>query len=169
MPELDEETPAERLDRNWSELLQELRVTQTGIQVLTGFLLTVPFSSRFDELTTLQRNAYLAVLTGAVLSTALIMTPPACHRVLFRKGRRPWLVAMANRIALAGLALIALTTAGVAFLVFEIVAGLLPGILAGTSALGAFAALWLLLPLALPAQQDHMVPTEDPPGRRKPR
>jgi hypothetical protein len=153
------ESPAERLDRNWNELLQELRVTQTGIQVLTGFLLTVPFSSRFDTLSTLQENAYLAVLTGAILSTALILSPAAYHRVLFRQGQRSWLVASANRIALAGLGMVALTTAGVAFLVFDVVAGLLAGLLAGTVALMVFGVLWVVVPLGVPR-----VSTVTPPG-----
>jgi hypothetical protein len=144
------ETVSERLDRNWSELLQELRVTQTGVQVLTGFLLTVPFSSRFDDLTRLQRSAYLAVLTGAVLATVLILAPAAFHRILFRKGQRAWLVSTANRIALAGLGMVAVTTAGVAFLVFDVVVGLTGGVLAGVVALVLFVLLWVVVPLRLP-------------------
>ena len=146
----DEETPAQRLTRNWSELLQELRVTQTGIQVLTGFLLTVPFNSRFDELTSLQRNAYLIVLSGAIISTALIMSPAAFHRVLFRHGERPWLVDTANQIARAGLAMVALTTGGVAFLAFEVVAGLAAGVIAGVLAMVVFAGLWVGIPVWQP-------------------
>jgi hypothetical protein len=165
MPDEDHESEAERLDRNWSELLQELRVTQTGIQVLTGFLLTVPFSNRFTALTSLQRTTYLVVLCGAVLSTALVMTPAACHRVLFRKNKRPWLVVTANRIALAGLALVALTTCCVAFLVFDVVVGVLAGIIAAVAALVVFAGLWLVLPLRLP-DPDEGRDVGPAPGRR---
>ncbi|MGN6780372.1 MAG: DUF6328 family protein [Marmoricola sp.] len=150
----DHESEAERLDRNWSELLQELRVTQTGIQVLTGFLLTVPFSNRFTQLTGLQRGTYLAVLCGAVVSTALVMTPAACHRVLFRRNERPWLVAMANQVARAGLALVGLTTCGVAFLVFDVVVGATGGIIAAVAALVVFTGLWLVLPLRLPHPEE---------------
>jgi hypothetical protein len=146
----DEETPAQRLTRNWSELLQELRVTQTGIQVLTGFLLTVPFSNRFTDLTHLQRTAYLVVLAGAILSTALIMSPAAFHRVLFRHGERPWLVDTANQVARAGLAMIALTTGGVAFLAFDVVAGLAAGVIAGVLAIVVFAGLWVGIPVWQP-------------------
>ncbi|WP_310962068.1 DUF6328 family protein [Nocardioides terrisoli] len=159
------ETPAQRLDRNWAELIQELRVTQTGIQVLTGFLLTVPFSHRFASLTTLQRDLYLGVLTGAVLSTALIMTPGACHRMLFRRGKRPWLVATANRFALAGLGMIALTTGGVAFLVFDITAGLPAGIVAGVVAWVVFVLLWVVFPLVRPRSEKVDQPGPAPARR----
>ena len=137
------------MDRNWNELLQELRVTQTGVQVLTGFLLTVPFSTRFGELTDLQRDAFLAVLTGSIVATALLMSPAALHRVLFRRGQRAWLVRTANRLALAGLGMVAITTSGVAFLVFDVVVGLAAGVVAGVVALAMFLALWLAVPLRL--------------------
>jgi hypothetical protein len=145
-----QETTQERLTRNWGELLQELRVTQTGIQVLTGFLLTVPFSNRFTQLTGLQRTAYLVVLTGAILSTALMMSPAAFHRVLFRRGDKPWLVDTANQMARAGLAMVALTTGGVAFLAFDVVVGLAAGIVAGVVAVVVFALLWVGIPLWQP-------------------
>ena len=82
----------ERLTRNLGELLQELRVVQTGVQILTGFLLTVPFSARFEDLTTMQRTTYLVVLCGSVLTTAFVVAPVAFHRGLFRQHRRYWLV-----------------------------------------------------------------------------
>ena len=85
-----DETPLERLDRNWDELLQELRVTQTGVQILTAFLLTVPFTNGFSQLDGFQRDCYLVVLCGSVLTTALLMAPVAYHRVLFRQRQRPW-------------------------------------------------------------------------------
>ena len=73
----DEQPSPETLTRNWDELLQEIRVTQTGVQILTGFLLTVPFSNRFSELTAFQRDVYLAVLAGSVLTTGLVVAPVA--------------------------------------------------------------------------------------------
>jgi amino acid transporter len=153
---LPDETEAETLTRNWNELLQELRVTQTGIQVLTGFLLTVPFSNRFTDLTTLQQTSYLVVLTGAVVATVLMLAPVAFHRILFRRHQRPWLVATANRIALAGLTMVALTTGGVGFLVFDIVAGLTAGVIAALVALVLFVSLWVVVPLRRPrAEEDR--------------
>ena len=108
----DRQPSQETLTRNWDELLQEIRVTQTGVQILTGFLLTVPFSNRFADLTTFQRNVYLAVLAGSVLTTGLVVAPVAMHRVLFRQRRRELLVESGNRFAMAGLAMLALTVSG---------------------------------------------------------
>src|SRR3954467_14851300 len=98
---------AETINRNWTELVQELRSTQTGVQVLTGFLLAVPFSDKFDTPDHVERTAYLLVLSGAVAATAAVLSPIAYHQTLFRRGRRPWLVETANQVARAGLVLAA--------------------------------------------------------------
>src|SRR5215213_2429038 len=79
------ETERERINRNWDELLQELRVTQTGVQILTGFLLTLPFQQRFEDLDDYQRDLFLVLVLLAVLTTALIVAPVSLHRILFRK------------------------------------------------------------------------------------
>jgi hypothetical protein len=139
--------PEATINRNWTELIQELRSTQTGVQVLTGFLLTVPFSSRFATLDDVQRTAYLLVLSGAVTATAAILSPIAYHRVLFRRGRREWLVTTANRVARAGLVLVALTTCGVVFLTFDLAIGRTGGILAATVAVLGYLVLWVAIPL----------------------
>ena len=124
----DDEDRQERLNRNWDELLQELRVAQTGVQILTGFLLTVPFSSRFGDLDRLQVNAYLAVLCGSVLTTGFVIAPVAYHRILFRRREKEWLVTAANRTARIGLLLLAFTSSGVLFLVFDVVVGTLAAV-----------------------------------------
>lgn len=142
----DGETEDERLTRNWDELLQELRVTQTGVQILTGFLLTVPFSQRFEKLDDLQLNAYLVVLAGSVLTTGLVVAPAAFHRVLFRQQERRWLVDTGNRCARFGLAMVALTISGVLFLAFDIVAGDPAGWIALGTALVFFSTLWWATP-----------------------
>ena len=103
------ESESERLTRNLNELLQELRVTQTGVQILTGFLLTLPFSQRFTTLDGTQKAAYLAILSGSVVATGLLIAPVAFHRILFRHGERPWLVRAANRAALTGLLFVAVS------------------------------------------------------------
>ncbi len=139
--------PDETINRNWTELVQELRSTQTGVQVLTGFLLTVPFSDRFDTLDDVQRTAYLIVLSAAVTATAAILSPIAYHRILFRKGRRPWLVGTANQVARAGLVLVAVTTCGVVFLTFDLTVGRTGGIVASAVALLGYLALWVVVPL----------------------
>lgn len=133
-------------DRNWTELLQELRVTQTGVQLLSGFLLTVPFSSRFPELDGVERTAYVLAFAGSILATALLVAPVAFHRVLFRRGRRRWLIEAANICARAGLSSLALTTSGIFFLVIDLVVSR-PAAWAALAAAGAvFTALWLVLP-----------------------
>ncbi len=139
--------PEQTINRNWTELVQELRSTQTGVQVLTGFLLTVPFSDRFDTLDHVQRTAYLLVLSGAVTATAAILSPIAYHRILFRRGRRPWLVATANRVARTGLVLVALTTCGVVFLTFDLTVGRTGGVVASLVALIGYLMLWIVVPL----------------------
>ncbi len=138
---------AERRTRNWEELLQELRVVQTGTQILTGFLLTVPFSSRFEDLTDQQRLVYLAVLMGSVVTTTLVLAPVAFHRMLFRRRQRPWLVEAGNVFARAGLGMLALTSAGAVLLVFDVVVGRPWSYAAGLSTLALFLAVWLALPL----------------------
>src|SRR6478672_4869767 len=142
-----DESEAERLTRNLNELLQELRVTQTGIQILTGFLLTLPFSQRFQDLDAIQRGAFLAILTGSVIATGLIVAPVAFHRVLFRHGQRPWLVEAANRAARAGLVSLALTTSGMVWLVFDLVTDPFTAGVAGSLSLLFFATLWAGVPL----------------------
>lgn len=146
---VENESENERLTRNWNELLQELRVTETGVQILTGFLLTVPFSQRFASLDQLQRTAYLIVLAGSVVTTGLVVAPAAFHRVLFRHGERPWLVTAADYCALASLFAMALTISGVLFLAFDIVAGDPGGWLALAASLTFFAALWWATPRRL--------------------
>jgi hypothetical protein len=117
------------------------------VQILTGFLLTVPFTTRFPDLDALQRYAYLAVLVGSVIATGLIVGPVAFHRILFRQGERPWLVAAANHSARAGLAFLALTTSGVVWLVFSVVIDRTAGSIAMGAALLFFLTLWTGIPL----------------------
>ena len=145
--EMKQETEEERLTRNLNELLQELRVTQTGVQILTGFLLTLPFTNRFNDLDDVQRYAYLGVLTGSVLATGMIIGPVAFHRVLFRQGERPWLVHAANHAARAGLFFLALTTSGVVWLVFDLVTNRTLAHVSGSLSLVFFAGLWVGVPM----------------------
>ena len=139
--------PAETINRNWTELVQELRSTQTGVLVLTAFLLTLPYSDKFDTIDSVQRIAYLLVLTGAIATTAVVMSPIAYHRILFRRGRRPWLVATANRLARTALALVALTTSGVVFLTFDLTVGRISAAVASLVALIGYLVLWVGVPL----------------------
>ena len=152
-PERDE-SPAERLDRNWSELLQELRVTQTGIQILSGFLLTLPFQSRFAELEPALLGIFLAAVVLGTLTPGLIVAPVTAHRLLFRRHAKDVLVLAGNRLAKAGLGLLALTVVMVVALVFGFVLDLAAGLVAGGIALAVFVVLWLAVPLRLAAGKD---------------
>lgn len=132
------ETELERADRNLAELMQEVRVAQTGVQVLFGFLLTVPFTMRFDELTRGERRVYFLTLALAGLAAMLLIAPSAQHRVLFRCGDKQHLVRLANRYAIAGLGCVALAMAGAFAFVAQVVFGTPEATAAGVlAALGA--------------------------------
>lgn len=141
-----EENPTQRLNRHWDELLQEVRVVQTGVQVLSGFLLTVPFQARFPELDHLQRAVYLCAMLLSVLSTGFLIAPVAMHRMLFRAGARPLLVASAQRLAITGIVLLGLALAAAVWLVFDVVLGRTWGYAVGGGMLAVLILLWAALP-----------------------
>jgi Family of unknown function (DUF6328) len=116
-----DETLNERMDRNWNEILQELRVTQTGTQIFTGFLLTIPFQNRFSELTTFQVRVYLTLVIAAVLTTALGLAPVNLHRGLFRQGAKMTIVQTAHIIMRITLVGVAVMLVGTALLIFDLV------------------------------------------------
>jgi hypothetical protein len=147
LPKRDE-TPAERADRNLGELLQELRVALPGVQVLFAFLLTVPFTLRFERLTGFQEKLYFAVLLGAALSTALFIAPTAGHRLLFRRQEKEYLVTTANRLALGGLAALALSMVGVIALISDLLFGATTAIVTTAISAAVFGGLWYVAPLA---------------------
>lgn len=144
-----DETPVERADRNWDELISELRVTQTGAQLLVGFLLTVPFQQRFDDLDGFQVTLYLVLVTLAVLATVLIVTPVSAHRLLFRRRLKGELVTMGNRFARAGLAVLAAALVLVPVLLFDVVVSRGAGFTAGAVALVVVGACWWGVPALL--------------------
>ncbi|SES35833.1 hypothetical protein SAMN05216199_3085 [Pedococcus cremeus] len=148
-----DETEAQKLDRNWSELLQELRVSQTGVQVLTGFLLTLPLQPEFHGITTLERNFYVAAISFSILATVLLVAPVSMHRVLFRKRRKESLVEVGAWVAKAGLVALALASATVAAFVFSLVFTDTVGVWVGAATLIVFALAWLVLPLVMRAPE----------------
>jgi hypothetical protein len=141
------ETETERLDRNWVSLLQELRVVQTGVQLLTGFLLTLPFQQRFDVLDTTMRVVYLITVGSSVCATVLLEAPVAIHRLLFRRHRIQFLVSAADRLAYAGLLMMGLALTGVTVIIFGAVAGATAGAIAGVCAVIAQVFFWVAFPL----------------------
>jgi len=141
------ESEQERVNRNWNELVQELRVTQTGVQILTAFLLTVPFQQRFVELTDLQRNVYLATVSLAVIATGLIIAPVSFHRLVLRRQQKAWLVRAGHHSAHLGLICLALALVGAVWLVFDFVAGRTASLVVMVTATIFYTALWWGTPL----------------------
>lgn len=143
------ETGLERLDRNWGDILQELRVIQTGTQILTGFLLTVAFQQRFTSLLDYQVDIYIGLVIAAGIATVLGLAPVALHRGLWGRHAKKEVVHTADVLLKFALAAVALTLAGTVLLIFDLVLSLAAGIIAGVVALLAAVALWVLLPLGV--------------------
>ncbi|GIF01180.1 DUF6328 family protein [Paractinoplanes rishiriensis] len=142
------ETEKQRWERNFGDLLQELRVAQTGVQILFAFLLTLPFTAQFEQTTGVQRGMYMVALLAAAFATGAIISPVAFHRVLFRRGRKPELVRFAHRMASAGLGCMVVAMATSVLLITDF---LLPRPFAFALTVMAaawFLTLWGVLPLA---------------------
>lgn len=148
-----DESEAERLDRNWNEILQELRVLQTGTQILTGFLLTIPFQQRFADLDPFERSSYLAVVSIAVIATILALVPVSLHRALFRQRAKDVIVERAHQFMRAALITVGLALVGTALLIFSVVVSNTVGIIAAvvTALLTGFA--WLAIPWFVPRRR----------------
>jgi Family of unknown function (DUF6328) len=140
------ETATERLDRNWNDILQELRVVQTGVQLLTGFLLTLPFQQRFTMLSSSERGLYLAAVAASILATGFLQAPVSVHRALFRRHRRREQVLLAHRLAIIGIGFLACAVVIVTTLIFEVLQGWSVGITAGALAAALLLVLWLIIP-----------------------
>jgi Family of unknown function (DUF6328) len=140
------ETPNERLDRNWNALLQELRVTQTGTQIIAGFLLTLPFQDRFADLDQFQVTVYLILVCGAALTTALGLGPVSLHRLLFRRGAMAQVVDIGNRLVRATLVGVAVVLTGTTLLIFDVVMGRVAGLIAGGGVLIITILIWMIVP-----------------------
>ena len=146
-PDPRNESVEERNDRNLAELLQELRVAGLGVQVLFGFLLSLPFTNKFSKLGSGERNLYLATLMLAAVATALLLGPVAYHRLVFRRRQKERLVRAANVMAIAGLATVGLAVSAAVLLVTWFVAGGLAGILIAVLVVLMFGLLWFAFPL----------------------
>jgi hypothetical protein len=131
-----DETPEERADRNWNEVLQELRVLQTGTQILTGFLLALAFQPAFADLSDAQRAVYLGLVVLAAISSIVALAPVALHRVLFQQRAKPAVVRYGHVALITALLTVSVLVVGVVAFVFDVV-------------LDGAAAWWALIPLAL--------------------
>jgi tellurite resistance protein TehA-like permease len=143
------ETREEQLDRNWGELLQELRVLQTGVQILAGFLLTLPFQDRFEDLDDFQVTLYLVNVVIATLTTACILLPVSVHRRLFRQRLKETLVSSADSITKIALGGVGMLSVGTAALVFDVTAGRAAGLTAGGILLAVLLVMLIYVPLRL--------------------
>jgi hypothetical protein len=141
------ETEAERLDRNYSELLQELRVAQAGVQILFAFLLSLAFTPRFATTTSLQRGVYVSTLLLAAAAAALLIAPVSFHRLVFRRRQKDDLVEVGNRLALAGLVALFLAMVGAVLLILDVVLGNLTAAVLTAVVAVWFLLLWFALPL----------------------
>ena len=141
------ESERERLDRELIELLNELRVALPGVQVLFAFLLTVPFTQRFETLTSGQETVYYGTLIATAISTVLLIAPSAHHRINFRRQDKHYIVFLANRLTIAGLAFLALAMSGVMLLITDVLYGTTATVIAGTVTVLAFATLWYVVPI----------------------
>jgi hypothetical protein len=137
----------ETLDRNVSELLQETRVATAGVQFLFAFLLTLPFTQRFGELTDFQRDLYILTLLSTTSSAVVLIAPVSFHRVLFRQREKLAVVTFADRALLTGLVLLLIGISSAVLLVLDVVLGRSPALIAcaGVTLLGV--GLWFALPM----------------------
>ena len=144
-----EESEAERLDRNWSELVQELRVIAVGVQILFAFLLSIAFQARFARTSPFQRDIYLFTLIVSGISTALLIAPAAMHRLLFHIGVKDELVTLTNRFAIGGLTALSVSMIGAIVLVADWVAGATAACVCGVGGALVFGLGWFAFPMWL--------------------
>jgi O-antigen/teichoic acid export membrane protein len=169
MPEQEDEerrqaeSEFERRNRNFNELLQELRVAQTGVQILFAFLLTLPFSSRFGQLGEFSRDLYVVTIVAAATATALLIAPVAYHRQVFREGRKAEVIAVASRLAEFGLAAMVVAVVGALYIAVGVVVGRPAAIIVACVA-ALYAVLWYLLP-AINRRRMVIGPSSGPEGR----
>ncbi len=145
--DLRRETLPQRDDRNFLELIQELRVVGLGVQVLFGFLLSLPFTMRFTKLNGVQRDLYLTSLVLAAVATTLLIGPVAYHRLVFRRGMKEQLVRFANMLAILGLAAVAGAVLIAVLFVMDFVAGAVAAGLVTAVLASMLAVLWFVVPL----------------------
>ena len=140
------ETEKQRWDRNFADLLQELRVAQTGVQILFAFLLTLPFSNGFPKTTAFQKDVYVVALMAAAFATAMIISPVAFHRALFRQGRKPELVRYAHRMASGGLACMLVSMVASVLLITDYILNTWVAVILTVLAAAVFLTFWVGIP-----------------------
>lgn len=160
-----DETPNMRADRNWNDILQELRVAQTGTQILGGFLLAVAFQPRFTELDHYQLGLYLVLVVLAGVAAVLGIAPVTLHRVNFGQGRKVGIVRAGSVLLAAHLVVVALLAAGVTSLIFDFVLGRTAGIISMVIGAAVVAALWAFVPRVVTRTPDPAASPHHGAGR----
>ncbi|URN14716.1 MULTISPECIES: DUF6328 family protein [Streptomyces] len=151
------ETPKEQADRRWTELLQEIRVAQTGVQILFGFLLTVVFAPRFADLSDVNRTIYITTVVLGATATGALIGPVSLHRLVSGRSIKPQTVVWASRMTFTGLVLLLATMVSSLFLILRVAThdGYVPWLVSGV-------ALWYLLWwFVLPLWARHRYTTRD--------
>ena len=141
------ESEYERTARELGELLQELRVALPGVQVLFAFLLTVPFSTRFESVTPLQEAIFFATLVCTALSAGLLLAPSAHHRLLWRQHAREHRLRVANRFAITGMILLALAMMGTVFVITDVLFGSISASVTAVLIAAFFLYVWFVVPM----------------------
>ena len=155
------ETEKQRWDRNFADLLQELRVAPTGVQILFAFLLTLPFSSGFPHTTAFQKDTYIVALIAAAFATAMIISPVAFHRALFRQGRKPELVRYAHRMATGGLAFMLIAMVSSVLLITDYLLNIWAAVILTAITAAWFLTFWAFIPWARRNWMDEEVEEEE--------
>jgi hypothetical protein len=146
-PEHDAETRQERVSRELIELLNELRVALPGVQVLFAFLLAVPFSNGWKQVTGFQKDVFFATLVATSVSTACFIVPTAYHRLNFRRREKEQILLSSNKFAIAGIMFLALSMIGVVVLITDVIYSDAMAVVSGVVAFLLFGGLWVVLPL----------------------
>ncbi|MEU5948381.1 DUF6328 family protein [Micromonospora sp. NPDC047465] len=165
---MSKETERQRWQRNFADLLQELRVAQTGVQILFAFLLTLPFSNGFTRTSGFQKDVYIVSLLAAAAATAMIISPVAFHRALFRQGRKPELVRFAHRMASAGLAFMLISMVSAVLLITDFVLDRGVALLLSSATAIWFLTFWVFLPFARRNWGEDDIDDEDDDPRHLP-
>jgi Family of unknown function (DUF6328) len=159
------ETPLQRADRAYGEILQEVRVAQTGVQILFAFLLALAFQARFADVTSFQRHVYVVTMMLCAAATALLIAPAAFHRIVYRRRLKQHLVRAANKLALSGMILLLLSLVSAVLLIMDVVLGLGPAIALAAGLFVWFVIWWFVLPMA--SRLRHPPDAPGPNGRRR--
>ncbi|MFH9425335.1 DUF6328 family protein [Streptomyces sp. NPDC017529] len=114
------ESDEERADRRWGELLQEVRVAQTGVQILFGFLLTVVFTPRFTTLGPSDKAVYVVTLCLGAAANGALIGPVAFHRLVTGRHLKPEAVTWASRMTIVGIVLLLATVISAFLLILRV-------------------------------------------------